>query len=595
MTTNLNPKISVIVSVYKAERFIRQKIEDLLEQSVIDELEIIIINSGSPENEDEIIRAYAKKHSQIVYIHTVDRETIYKAWNRGIGIAKGKYITNSNVDDRLAPNALEVLCTALDNNPDVVLVYADQYISFQENQKFNEISKAKHFRWSKYNKLTLLESCITGPQPMWRASIHSQYNIQFNENLEVAGDYDFSLKVSQYGRLLKINKILGVYYLSPSQSNREHQNRALTESESNAVRTFHAKQYLSTLPVENIVKIRRQFHLLNKIPRLIYTAIKLLVNFIFNQRLIQSLHFSKWFSATIDNYLINPEPNCTDGIYHDTQDQDRESNSSPIAVSVIIPTYNRPELLTLALESLKSQTFKKFEVIVVNNGNLDVSELVKSFSCFYSVQYLTSHTAGNVSVAKNLGLSVSKGKYICYLDDDDWYEPLHIETLYNAIHNSEFGLVYSDALVQLQEMQNEKIITTKKFVEYSKNYSYNLLLIKDYIFTPCVIHRRACYEILGGFNPDLTTDEDWDLWLRFAKNYSFKHIAITTCNVRRLKSREQLTKNWALMFKNAMKVYSDHKFEKWYNPVVKLGQLYYLFLRKSRALRSKNVGNNNYY
>ena len=78
--------VSAIISTYNSEKFIRGKIEDLLAQTIIDKLEIIIVNSGSQQNEDEIIREYLDKYHNIKYIKTKARETISKAWNRGIKI-----------------------------------------------------------------------------------------------------------------------------------------------------------------------------------------------------------------------------------------------------------------------------------------------------------------------------------------------------------------------------------------------------------------------------------------------------------------------------------------------------------------------------
>lgn len=128
--------ISAIISTYNSERFIRGKIEDLLQQTIFDKLEIVIVNSGSQQNEEEIIKEYIEKYPNIKYIRTEERETIYKAWNRGIKISNGKYITNTNTDDRLKENALEILSTELEKYPNVGVVYADQYITTMQNQGY---------------------------------------------------------------------------------------------------------------------------------------------------------------------------------------------------------------------------------------------------------------------------------------------------------------------------------------------------------------------------------------------------------------------------------------------------------------------------
>ena len=118
--------ISALVSTYNSERFIRGCLEDLEAQTVANKLEIIVVNSGSEQNEESIVKEFQKKYSNIKYVKTELRETIYTAWNRAIKIARGKYLTNANTDDRHRKDALEILANELDNNPDIALVYGDQ-------------------------------------------------------------------------------------------------------------------------------------------------------------------------------------------------------------------------------------------------------------------------------------------------------------------------------------------------------------------------------------------------------------------------------------------------------------------------------------
>ena len=98
--SNTNVLVSALVSTYNSEKFIEGRIVDLLEQSISKYLQIVIINSGSTQNEDKIIKSFTESYSNITYLKTKERESIYKAWNRGIKVANGKYITNANTDDR---------------------------------------------------------------------------------------------------------------------------------------------------------------------------------------------------------------------------------------------------------------------------------------------------------------------------------------------------------------------------------------------------------------------------------------------------------------------------------------------------------------
>ena len=207
--------VSAIISTYKSEKYIEGKIQDLLNQTIADRLEIIIIDSHSPENEKAIATKYARKHENIKYIRTETRESIYKAWNRGIKAARGKYITNANTDDRLKPDALEILKNELDTNEDIALVYGDFFISNCENQDFYDHVRCGYSIKPDYAPNIMLSGCHMGPQPMWRKSVHAEIGY-FDENLESAGDYEFWCRLSARYSMKHINRFLGLYFHNPA-------------------------------------------------------------------------------------------------------------------------------------------------------------------------------------------------------------------------------------------------------------------------------------------------------------------------------------------------------------------------------------------
>jgi glycosyltransferase involved in cell wall biosynthesis len=131
-------KVSAIVSSYNSERFIRGCLEDLITQTLYQKgkLEIIVVDSGSQQNEKAIVREFQQRYLHIVYIRTKERETVYSAWNRGIRAASGEYITNANTDDRHRKDALELMALALDRNPHMGIVYADVLVTETENETF---------------------------------------------------------------------------------------------------------------------------------------------------------------------------------------------------------------------------------------------------------------------------------------------------------------------------------------------------------------------------------------------------------------------------------------------------------------------------
>ena len=167
------PLITAIVSTYNAERFIRGCLDDLVQQTIFEDVEVLVIDSGSQQAEAEICAPFAHAYPNIRIVRT-ERETLYTAWNRAIAMANGKYLTNANTDDRHRHDAFERLAGELERSPEVVLTYADQFVSQTENESYDacEARVARRRRWPDFTPDDLMLRCITGSQPMWRSSMH---------------------------------------------------------------------------------------------------------------------------------------------------------------------------------------------------------------------------------------------------------------------------------------------------------------------------------------------------------------------------------------------------------------------------------------
>ncbi|MBZ0198492.1 MAG: glycosyltransferase, partial [Ignavibacteriaceae bacterium] len=387
-----------------------------------------------------------------------------------------------------------------------------------------------------------------------------------------------------------------------SKENKEYQNHQLTFQETYSVKTKYLKLYLDNLDCNSIVKKLKHYSYWSQANLLFFFLWKFFLKILNPVKRLETREFVSFFCAAIyahlgyeakarkvcESFLLKNKSELISNFNYDLN----IPNKTPM-VSVIIPTFNRPQLLNEALSSLTYQTFKDFEVVVINNGNISVKSIISHFEQKISVRLLNSTIKGSVSKAKNQGLKEAKGKYIAYLDDDDWYHPDHLKILLNEIEKGKYLAVYSDAYVELQKLEGEKYISQEKYIEYSRDFNRRYLLIKDYIFTPCVMHHRRCSEIAGLFDENLTTDEDMDMWIRISKLYPFKHIKKVTCSVRRVSRGESLTRDWTVMYKNAKYLFSKHSREYRYNIFVKMGQLYFLNLRKTRA--KKYNAFNNYY
>ncbi len=222
------PLVSAIISTYNSERFIRGCLEDLEAQTIAGRLEIIVVDSGSFQNERAIVEEFQQRYDNIVYIRTEQREGVYAAWNRGIQAARGMYITNANTDDRHKRDAFERMVAILEERPDIALVYANAYITKTEGETFEAHTPAGRWEWPDFDPLQLIYYCFMGPQPMWRRCMHTKHGY-FDESFESAGDWEFWLRMAETETFLHLDEFLGLYLSSPAGV--EHRNRELTSQE----------------------------------------------------------------------------------------------------------------------------------------------------------------------------------------------------------------------------------------------------------------------------------------------------------------------------------------------------------------------------
>jgi FkbM family methyltransferase len=232
--TKAPPLVTAIVSTYNSERFLRGCLEDLEAQTIADRLEIIVVDSGSEEDERAIVQEFQQKYSNIVYLRT-EREPLYAAWNRAISIARGKYLTNANADDRHRADAFEILARALDEHS-LGIVYADSFITSVENETFATTKSRRVFDWPEFTLKELLTRSYFGPQPMWRRSIHDTVGL-FDPALTIAGDYDFHIRVARKFGALRVPEVLGLYF----EGGMESRNRRKCVEETRALLRQHRR------------------------------------------------------------------------------------------------------------------------------------------------------------------------------------------------------------------------------------------------------------------------------------------------------------------------------------------------------------------
>lgn len=185
-----------------------------------------------------------------------------------------------------------------------------------------------------------------------------------------------------------------------------------------------------------------------------------------------------------------------------------------LTVSVIIPTRNRLILLQRAIESILSQTYKDFEIIVVDDDSDDSTSDVcrKYIEQYENIKYIRNKKYVGGAEARNIGMHQARGNIIAFLDDDDEWLPQKLEKQIEVFHNNpSVGIVGSNYL--WIDTDNNKI--EKKDV--LKKQSFKTLLIDNTLGSFSFISiKKELFDKYGGIRTDMKSAQDWNFWLKLA-------------------------------------------------------------------------------
>ena len=212
----MNYKCSSFCSFFKGEKFIEKYLENILDQSIFNEVEFIFLDCDSPEKEKEYILPLTKKFKNIKYFKLDEDPGLYGGWNIAIRKCSSELITNWNVDDRKSPIGLEILCKAFDRDSELDITYGYTYISQRANETYIENSYDQVYPCLPHSLINLIKNNSPHCMPMWKKNIHEKIGF-FDESYKTAADGDLWLKAAANGLKIKmINHPIGLYYNNPN-------------------------------------------------------------------------------------------------------------------------------------------------------------------------------------------------------------------------------------------------------------------------------------------------------------------------------------------------------------------------------------------
>jgi glycosyltransferase involved in cell wall biosynthesis len=491
------PKVTVLMPVYNGQKYLKEAIESILNQT-FEDFEFLIINDGSTDKSEDIIEEYKKKDSRIIYKKNEKNLGLIKTLNSGLAVACGEYIIRMDSDDVSELNRIEKQVQFLDKYSDIGVL----------GSWFDFINDSLEVKWPTDNediKVQLFHRTAIGhPTVALRRSVLLDNNITYDINFPHAEDYNLWIDLLNITKFTNYPEILFHYRAHQNQISivyRDKQNETVDK-----VR-LKALNYL----VDNFTKKEADLHLAllnNQLAEVDFSEAKKWLNALSdanNQKKVFNKDKFDIFVKNILNKLKEP------------------------LVSIIIPAYNSAEFISETLDCLINQNYTKWEAIIVDDGSTDntaeiVQEYIKKDNRFRYVRQENLKT----SVARNVGLRMSRGEYIQFLDSDDFISKNKISDeilIFNQDPDTE--IVYSDYICfanedRKKEWTYSRVVLKKNnpLLDFAKNWEKDLS-----IPIHCFLYKKYCLDSVDGFDESLTiNNEDWDLHLRLAaKKYNFRH------------------------------------------------------------------------
>jgi len=242
----------------------------------------------------------------------------------------------------------------------------------------------------------------------------------------------------------------------------------------------------------------------------------------------------------------------TEEVLRDPRAPQKEWGAITPPVSVVVPCYNQAHFLSEAIESVLSQSYENFEVVVVDDGSTDnTSEVASRYA---KVRLIRQENKG-LSAARNAGLAESNGEYMVFLDADDRLLPSALEVGVKELEahpECAFVFGYHNNIA----VDGSPLATSHP--PHDERDQYLALLHRCFIRMHAVMYRRSVFEAVGGFDTSLSASEDCDLYLRITREYPVHHHGEAVAEYRRWHGAN-MTGYPALMLSTSVSVHRSQR------------------------------------
>ncbi len=457
-----NPKVSLIIPVYNGEKYISKSLESALNQTYKN-IEIIVVNDGSTDNSEEIIKRY---NGKIKYIKK-ENGGVSTALNLALKEMTGDYFSWLSHDDLYYPTKIEEEVNEIE---DKTIIMSD-YDLIDEYGKFKCNITIPHEIIEEHNELALYKGFINGITLLIPKKAFDECG-SFDEDLRCTQDYDMWFRMLLKGYKFKhLKKVLA----SSRQHSKQVTNtsyRMLTEGN----KLWIDMMYL--LPLEIKEKINK-------------------TEYNFYREMSYFLKDTPYIEAY--NYAIKRMKEFSN----------KQLNLEQYKISIIMPFYDESiSIINRALKSILNQSHKNIEIILINDNPFkynkkELNGLLKE----HKIKYIENEQNLGVSFSRNKGIYSASGDYIAFLDSDDEFLENKLETQLKELILTQENFSHTSYIRKCE--QEEKINSGCQNGIIYKQCIYNCL-----IATPTVMIKKNFLDKYNiKFNEKIHIGEDTCFWL----------------------------------------------------------------------------------
>lgn len=195
----------------------------------------------------------------------------------------------------------------------------------------------------------------------------------------------------------------------------------------------------------------------------------------------------------------------------------KENDKNKPMISVVIPIYDRTDVLKTAIESILHQTFQNFELLLVCDGSpSETLRVVEDYRDHPKVRiFRYKYNSGNAVRGRNRAIQQARGKYLAFLDSDDIAEPKRLEISFKYAERNNADLVYGACKVKKSKDSVNPVVSNGQII-FDNNYNYEYMLKGDPIIQSTVMAKTETLRKVGGLKPEMRYCEDYELWLRMS-------------------------------------------------------------------------------